>query len=215
MAIAIRVSPSLNWPAACCPASIRPRRPACSWCQFPRSRSWVSASTKPAWDGTASSEGFFPEDQSFNPASIGLDTGVTSAYNYGLPKISVGGFAADRCDRPAFRATASTPTGTSSITMAGNRAAHDLKVGYEFRRTTIRLVQDNNFRGKLSFSGDVGQLRALTRSSAAVPDWWRQNRAGYTHRHPSKTTRASISRTASAGTSASPRTSACGGTTTV
>src|SRR5579859_734306 len=37
-------------------------------------------------------EGFFPEDQSFNPASIGMDTGV-SAYNYGLPHISVGNFS--------------------------------------------------------------------------------------------------------------------------
>ena len=47
-------------------------------------------------------EGFFPEDQSFDPASIGLDTGVTSSYNYGLPKISVGGFS-------VIGATASVP----------------------------------------------------------------------------------------------------------
>src|ERR1019366_6116138 len=37
-------------------------------------------------------EGFFPQDQSFDPSSIGLDTGVTS-YNFGLPKIPVGGFS--------------------------------------------------------------------------------------------------------------------------
>ena len=63
---------------------------ACNWCRL----SWVkvvnSAQVNEArlgWNRFV--EGFFPEDQSFNPASIGLDTGVTS-YNYGLPKISVG-----------------------------------------------------------------------------------------------------------------------------
>jgi hypothetical protein len=37
-------------------------------------------------------EGFFPQDSSFDPASIGLDTG-TSSFNGGLPLISVGGFS--------------------------------------------------------------------------------------------------------------------------
>ena len=42
-------------------------------------------------------EGFFPQDQSFNPNSIGLDTGV-SAYDGGLPIISVGQLFAHRRD---------------------------------------------------------------------------------------------------------------------
>src|SRR5215467_4944858 len=37
-------------------------------------------------------EGFFPEDQAFNPSSIGLNTG-TQPYDGGLPKISVAGFS--------------------------------------------------------------------------------------------------------------------------
>ena len=37
-------------------------------------------------------EGFFPQDQSFDPASIGLDTGASS-FNGGLPLISVGSFS--------------------------------------------------------------------------------------------------------------------------
>ena len=37
-------------------------------------------------------EGFFPEDRSFKPSSIGLNTGV-GAYDSGLPAIGVGGFA--------------------------------------------------------------------------------------------------------------------------
>ncbi len=45
-------------------------------------------------------EGFFPEDQSFLPSSIGLNTGV-GGYEGGLPAIGVGGFsqigATNRC----------------------------------------------------------------------------------------------------------------------
>ena len=33
-------------------------------------------------------EGFFPQDQWFNPASIGLNTGVTRSQDFGLPQIS-------------------------------------------------------------------------------------------------------------------------------
>src|SRR5712692_8869421 len=36
-------------------------------------------------------ESFSPEDSHFNPSSIGLNTGVTSPFDFGLPKISVGG----------------------------------------------------------------------------------------------------------------------------
>ena len=38
-------------------------------------------------------EGFFPEDNDFDPSSIGLNTGVTSSFDFGLPKISPGGFS--------------------------------------------------------------------------------------------------------------------------
>src|SRR5450755_114380 len=78
-------------------------------------------------------EGFFPEDQSFNPSSIGLDTGVTS-YNYGLPKINVGGFS-------QIGATASVPRNRvdSNWHFIDNYSwqigRHDFKFGYEFRRT--------------------------------------------------------------------------------
>src|SRR2546422_5807768 len=38
-------------------------------------------------------EGFFHEDQSLNPASIGLNTGVAGPYEGGLPAINVGSFS--------------------------------------------------------------------------------------------------------------------------
>ncbi len=97
-------------------------------------------------------EGFFPEDHSFDPQSIGLNTGVTSPFDFGLPKISVGAFS-------VIGATNSVPRSRVDANWhfidnyGWKSGRHDIKVGYEFRRTTIRLIQDNTFRGKLSFSG--------------------------------------------------------------
>src|SRR5258708_2646249 len=104
-------------------------------------------------------EGFFPEDKSFNPASIGLDTGVTSPYDFGLPKITVasGGFS-------VIGATTSIPRSRVDTNWhfidnySWKSGRHDIKFGYEFRRTTIQLIQDNTFRGKLSFSGITNPL---------------------------------------------------------
>ena len=95
-------------------------------------------------------EQFDPEDQSFNPDSIGLDTGVTNPFDFGLPKISVGSFS-------PIGATNSIPRSRvdSNWHFIDNYSVkvgrHQIKFGYEFRRTTIRLIQDNTFRGKLSF----------------------------------------------------------------
>jgi hypothetical protein len=96
-------------------------------------------------------EGFFPEDHSFNPASIGLDTGVTSPYDFGLPKITVGsGFS-------VIGATTSIPRSRVDSNWhfidnySWKSGRHDIKFGYEFRRTTIQLIQDNTYRGKLTF----------------------------------------------------------------
>jgi hypothetical protein len=118
-------------------------------------------------------EGFFPEDNTFDPSSIGLDTGVTS-YNFGLPKISVGGFS-------VIGATASVPRNRvdSNWHFIDNYSwqvgRHDFKFGYEFRRTTINLVQNNNFRGKLSF-GD------FTSFVEGIPSGGSQA-SGYSNRH--------------------------------
>jgi Carboxypeptidase regulatory-like domain/TonB-dependent Receptor Plug Domain len=97
-------------------------------------------------------EGFFPQDHNFNPNSIGLDTGVTSPYDFGLPKISVnsGGFS-------VLGATDSVPRSRVDSNWhfidnySWKSGRHDIKFGYEFRRTTIQLIQDNTFRGTLDF----------------------------------------------------------------
>ncbi len=106
-------------------------------------------------------EGFFPEDADFNPSSIGLNTGVTSPFDFGLPKISVTGFA-------PLGATNSVPRNRVDSNWhfvddyGWKRGRHDFKLGYEFRRTTIALIQDNTFRGKLGFSSIPDPLNPTT-----------------------------------------------------
>ena len=95
-------------------------------------------------------EGFFPQDRTFDPNSIGLTTGVTSPYDFGLPQLSVSGFS-------PIGATNSVPRSRvdSNWHFIDNYSwkvgRHNVKFGYEFRRSTIELIQDNTFRGKLGF----------------------------------------------------------------
>jgi Carboxypeptidase regulatory-like domain/TonB-dependent Receptor Plug Domain len=120
-------------------------------------------------------EGFFPQDQSFNPNSIGLDTGVGN-YDGGLPATSVGGFS-------QIGATSSIPRNRvdSNWHFVDNYSwktgKHEVKFGYEFRRTTIMQVIDHNFRGTLDFGNDVTSpnsptvtLTALEAFLEGIPD---------------------------------------------
>jgi Carboxypeptidase regulatory-like domain len=116
-------------------------------------------------------EGFFPEDQSFNPSSIGLNTGVAGPYEGGLPAINVGSFS-------QIGATNGVPRNRVDANWhfidnySWKSGSHDLKFGYEFRRTTITQVIENTFRGKLTFDtftdflqgnpSDGGQRRGNT-----------------------------------------------------
>src|SRR5499427_5466209 len=109
-------------------------------------------------------EGFFPEDHTFNPATIGLNTGVTSPFDFGLPKISVGGYS-------VLGATNSVPRSRVDSNWhfidnySWKSGRHEVKFGYEFRRTTIQLIQNNTFRGRLSFEGIPDPVNPMTASN--------------------------------------------------
>jgi hypothetical protein len=108
-------------------------------------------------------EAFFPQDHSFNPSSIGLDTGVTSSFDFGLPKISTAGFS-------VIGATNSVPRSRVDSNWhfidnySWKSGRHDVKFGYEFRRTTIQVIQDNTFRGRLSFGSLSAFLEGIPSS---------------------------------------------------
>ncbi len=95
-------------------------------------------------------EGFFPEDQSFHPSSIGLNTGTGAADN-GLPIILVSGVA-------QLGATSSVPRHRvdSNIQLIDNFSwkinKHDLKFGVDYHRTSIQQYFDKYFRGRLKFA---------------------------------------------------------------
>jgi len=125
-------------------------------------------------------EGFFPEDQSFNPTSIGLNTGV-GAYEGGLPAINVGGFSQIGATNgvPRNRVDSNWHFIDNYSVKAGR---HDVKFGYEFRRTTIMQVLENTFRGKLSFDDLTGFLTGQPSDGG--------QRAGNTRRHTSENSHA-------------------------
>jgi hypothetical protein len=104
-------------------------------------------------------EGFFPQDQSFHPSSIGLCAASTTAAcagsgpaDSGLPIIVVGSFA-------QLGATSSVPRSRVDTNwhfidnISWKLGRHDMKFGYEFRRTSIGQESlGKDFRGKLSFT---------------------------------------------------------------
>jgi hypothetical protein len=94
-------------------------------------------------------EGFFPQDRNLDPSTLGFNTGV-AAYNFGLPKITVLGLAplgADNGD-PRQRVDTNWHYIDGLSWKAGK---HDIKFGYEYRRTSISQIFNRGFRGKLQF----------------------------------------------------------------
>jgi hypothetical protein len=102
-------------------------------------------------------EGFFPQDAAFHPSSIGLCAATSTAdcagsgpADSGLPVIDVAGFAqlgASHSD-PRHRVDSNWQAFDNLSWKIGK---HDIKMGYEFRRTSIQQNLETNFRGELIF----------------------------------------------------------------
>ena len=100
-------------------------------------------------------EGFFPEDQNFDPNSIGLNTGVTSPQDFGLPFIRIrndpiGSIASIGATLSVPRARVDT-NWQAIDNFSWKLDRHDLKFGYEFRRTFVNAFFDAGYRGRLDF----------------------------------------------------------------
>src|ERR1041385_3375648 len=99
-------------------------------------------------------EGFFPEDNDFDPRSIGLNTGITNDRDFGLPQIRI----QDERGIANIGSTLSVPRARvdSNYHVIDNfswkLARHDLKFGYELRRTTVDQFFDAGYRGRLDFA---------------------------------------------------------------
>ncbi|MGA3028317.1 MAG: TonB-dependent receptor [Bryobacteraceae bacterium] len=107
-------------------------------------------------------ENFTPEDASFDPRSIGLNT--TQGDDTGLPLILVSGEA-------ALGANSSLPRGRVDTNwqyfanMSYSTGKHNLKWGYEFRRTFVNGYFDDGYRGRLIFPDLASFLAGLPSSS--------------------------------------------------
>ncbi|HZT60562.1 MAG TPA: carboxypeptidase regulatory-like domain-containing protein, partial [Pyrinomonadaceae bacterium] len=100
-------------------------------------------------------EGFFPEDGGFDPSSIGLNTGVSSQ-DFGLPFIRIrndpiGSIASIGSTLSVPRARVDT-NWQFIDNYSWKLTGHDLKFGYEFRRTTVGAFFDAGYRGRLDFN---------------------------------------------------------------
>ncbi len=118
-------------------------------------------------------EGFFPQDRSFQPSSIGLNGGTGSA-DQGLPVIAVGSYS-------QLGASKSDPRQRYDSNWQGfdnfswTEGKHSIKFGYEYRRTSITQFLGTNFRGRLAFDNMADFLAGnVTTGSQAE---------GYSRRH--------------------------------
>ena len=103
-------------------------------------------------------EGFFPEDSDFDPRSIGLNTGIQGPQDFGLPFIRIRNDPVFGSQLSSLGATLSVPRARVDTNwhfidnFSWKLTGHDLKFGYEFRRTFINAFFDAGYRGRLDFA---------------------------------------------------------------
>ena len=103
-------------------------------------------------------EGFFPEDSDFDPRTIGLNTGISGAQDFGLPFIRIRNDPDFGSSLASLGATLSVPRARIDTNwhfinnFSWKLTKHDLKFGYEFRRTFVSAFFDAGYRGRLDFA---------------------------------------------------------------
>src|SRR5215472_7819260 len=97
-------------------------------------------------------EGFFPEDQNFNPASIGMNTGVTNPQDFGLPQISFSDGTSGLGGNNSIPRHRFDTNWQYFTNLSYNTGKHNWKFGYEYRRTTVNQFYDLGYRGRLKFT---------------------------------------------------------------
>ena len=103
-------------------------------------------------------EAFLPQDQDFHPSSIGLCAASATAgcagsgtADSGLPVITVTGFSQIGATASDSRHRVDT-NWQAFDNFSWLVGRHGIKMGYEFRRTTINTRVESHFRGVLKFS---------------------------------------------------------------
>jgi carboxypeptidase family protein/TonB-dependent receptor-like protein len=128
-------------------------------------------------------EAFLPSDQNFHPGTTGLCMAVIGAAcpmsgvdDSGLPVITVGNCVTGSCGGVFAKlgATASdtrhrVDTNWQALDNFGwTVGRHELKVGYEYRRTTIATTIDSNARGRLNFDNVTDFLAGIPSGNSST-----------------------------------------------
>jgi len=121
-------------------------------------------------------EGFFPQDQHFDPSTIGLcnvPAGSASCHSSGLPILllsptptgSTAFFAQPGANSADPRSRVDTNNQViDSFSWKINK--HDVKFGFEFRRTSIQQHFDKYSRGRIQFNNLPALLEGIPRPGA-------------------------------------------------
>ncbi|HEV2116306.1 MAG TPA: TonB-dependent receptor, partial [Terriglobales bacterium] len=104
-------------------------------------------------------EGFFPQDQGFQPSSIGLCAASTvagcsgsSVTNGGLPILFINGTAFGQIGANSSLPRHRVDSNNQIIdNFSWKLNKHDVKFGVDFHRTTVQQYFDKYFRGRLKF----------------------------------------------------------------
>ena len=95
-------------------------------------------------------EQFLPEDRSFDPRTIGLNT-VSDPQDFGMPKINVAEYAG--LGSSIYNPRGRTDTNTHLVgAFSYSTGRHNVKGGYEFRRTTVDGFFNAGYRSQLNFA---------------------------------------------------------------
>ncbi len=102
-------------------------------------------------------------------------------YNFGLPEISISGLAPIGADKGDPRQRVDTNWHYID-NISWKRGKHDIKFGYEFRRTSVSQILNRGFRGTLAFSTQTTGVTGLQEFLAGTPTGGSQ-RQGNTDRN--------------------------------
>jgi outer membrane receptor protein involved in Fe transport len=116
-------------------------------------------------------EGFFPQDQNFDPSTIHLNTvgsgtpNDSNPYNFGLPVFNVPTFAQLGADKADPRQRVDTNWHYID-NVSWKSGKHEIKFGYEFRRTSVSQIFNRTFRGRLRFDSFDDFLAGIPKSNS-------------------------------------------------
>ena len=135
-------------------------------------------------------EGFFPQDREFDPRTIGLNTGIQGPQDFGLPFIRIRNDPNLGSSIASLGSTLSVPRARIDTNwhfidnLSWKLNKHEIKFGYEFRRTFVNAFFDAGYRGRLDFASLEDFLSGtLSGGRAAIGDsrrnTFQNSHAGY------------------------------------